>query len=231
MHSIEEVSERVQNDYSKGVKSDDSRLSKRYIYSNVKNIRNKLHVNKANKRQALHEDAYSIVKCVEMVAVSSIECSAFAPLGCTVYRSKHKLPSITHSMFNPLVEWVTTLDRQFIIDPVTRVQSKYMNFSKFPNRNRRYVIENNFLYVLSPKAPKALTMKAVFSDPVEFHNYMNKASENFDCRPIYKKDLFVDPSEVETLVKMVNASINEDFKRGREDLTNDNKDNLKKETK
>ena len=40
--TIGEIIERIQSAYSKGVKTDDSRLSSRHIYSKIKSVRNRL---------------------------------------------------------------------------------------------------------------------------------------------------------------------------------------------
>lgn len=63
---IKEVIQRIQALYSKGVKSDDSRLSSRHIYSKLKSTRGRLLYEKVNKRQFIASINYQVLACVEL---------------------------------------------------------------------------------------------------------------------------------------------------------------------
>jgi len=230
MYSIKDITERIQSLYSKGVKSDDSRLSSRHIYSVANSLRNRLHINKANKRQSLSEIAYGVIPFIKMIPVSSVDCSAFSSLGCTIYRSEVKIPRVLHYMNGPVIQWVSPLNKETVIDRIDRNQ-RYSSFAKYTAKRKRYILENGYIYVNSPQSPKALTMKAVFTDPVEYHSFVLNYCNSGNCEPIQRKDFYLDPSETDTLIKMSSQELIQMFSQIREDQTNNNADSVKQNSK
>ena len=91
---IKEVIQRVQSLYSKGVESDDTRLSSRHIYNKLLTVRAKLFQEKINKKQFISPYSYSEFNCIELIKVPVHECPCVPPLGCCTLRSKYKFPPI-----------------------------------------------------------------------------------------------------------------------------------------
>lgn len=231
METIERIAERVQSAYSKGVKSDDTRLSTRHIYNVISSVRKRLLVNKANKSHSLDQSTYATIPFIKMIPVSSVECDTFSHLGCTIYRSEKKLPNILESKFGFLIEWVMPLDKKYTIDRVNRDGERYSQFAKFTAKRKRYVIESDYLYIINIQSPKALTLRAVFSDSVQYHLYIKNTCGKKDCLPLPKKSFFIDSSEEDTLIKMASQELIEIFYRMIEDKTNNNQDSRKEKSK
>ena len=89
---IGEIVQRVQSLYSKGVHSDDSRLSARHIYNKLLTVRARLISQEAKKKQKISQWNYQTISCIELIKVPAHECPCLPPIGCDMLRSKYKLP-------------------------------------------------------------------------------------------------------------------------------------------
>lgn len=229
--SIREIIERIQSLYSKGVRSDDSRLSTRHIYSKISTVKARLIVLQSDKKKKAHDWNYTILPCVEMIKVPSNECTCFLDLGCPVYRSKYKLPKILANANNYLIDFVITTDNQKIVYPTTRKESLVKKGNRYTNFDLRYVFENGYLYILSSSSPAALKIKAIFEDQVEALSFPSLCSSNGDCKDCDCKDpldevLAIDPDLIETLIEMSVTELLEWFTKGREDKYNNTSEDI-----
>lgn len=233
MISIGEIIERVQSLYSKGAKSDDSRLSSRHIYSVLKSIRGFLLTNQINKGQIINDWSYTILNCIKMIPVSSIQCKCFSHLGCTIYRSEKKLPKILNSLSKHIIEWVMKLDNNYIIEPTSRSEALYNKGNKYTKDKLKYVIENGYLYINSEASPGMIAMKAVFNDPIET-NIFNE--DNCDtvidsCISVKERDFQIDEDLIRPLIQLTSEELIQIFTQMREDKTNNSSDSTKQESK
>ena len=71
---IGEIVQRVQSLYSKGVHSDDSRLSARHIYNKLLTVRARLISQEAKKKQKISQWNYQTISCIELIKVPAHEC-------------------------------------------------------------------------------------------------------------------------------------------------------------
>ena len=110
---IKELIQRIQSTYSKGVQSDDSRLTNRHIYNKLLTTRALLLSREVNKKRKLSAWNYSTLPCVEIVEITSNEeCPCIPDVGCSVYRSKHKLPKPIVSLSSHMIKGVYSTDAQ-----------------------------------------------------------------------------------------------------------------------
>ena len=70
---IGEIVTRIQSLYSKGVASDDSRLSNRLIYNKMLTVRSRLVVEQAKKKQRISRWNYQTISCIELIEVSTAD--------------------------------------------------------------------------------------------------------------------------------------------------------------
>lgn len=93
MATIGELVLRVQNLYSRGAASDDSRLSNRLIYSKMKSAR--AFILDQHKRQMNVKNLYEYLDCVSLIEVSKYECECLDLYACEqLWRSEYELPKL-----------------------------------------------------------------------------------------------------------------------------------------
>ncbi len=233
MIKIGEAIDRVQSLYSKGVRSNDSRLSSRHIYSVLKSIRATLISNQVKKRQFSSDVVYMTLPCVKMIPVNSIECSCFNHLGCTIYRSKEKLPAILTDLNRHLVEYVMKVDNNYIIEPTFKGEYLYNKGNKYTKGKLKYIIENGYLYINSQSAPGFITIRFIPQDPIEAQTFKNECedSNGIECVSIPELNFMLEESLFTPLTQMASQELIEVFSQMREDKTNNSSDSLTQESK
>ena len=116
---VKELIQRVQALYSKGVKSDDSRLSSRHIYNKLLSVRARLISQEAKKKQRISQWNYQTIPCIKMIEVPAHDCPCLPPIGCKILRSEHKIPSPLSGLSGDLIDWVRTIDKHIKIDMIS----------------------------------------------------------------------------------------------------------------
>ncbi len=236
---IKELIQRVQSLYSKGVQSDDSRLSARHIYSVIQSVRSTLLTQRADKRQPISQWNYQTLNCVELIKAKPYECPCLPAIGCTILRTKEPLPKpLTGLIDGHLIQSVTSLEGSITYSPTTWEDKKYKKGAKYTSTKPDYYIRDNYLYITTKTGPKAITITGIFDDPLEVDSYPGLCDEVIDCaedciecKSPLDMNLPIDRDMVKTLVEMSANELLSLFSQGREDLTNNSRDNLKQESK
>mgnify|MGYP003640065982 CR=1 FL=1 len=240
---VKEIIQRVQSLYSKGVQSDDSRLSSRHIYSVILSIRDTLLVQKANKRQPISQWNFQTLNCVELIKAQPYECPCLPSVGCDILRTKGKLPKpLTGLIDGHMIQSVTSLEGSIIYSPTTWKDKKYKKGSKYTSNKPDYYIRDNYLYVTTKKGPKVISITGLFEDPLEAEMYPNlcggsdcteSSKDNIcpDCISPLDKDLPLDRDTVKPLIEMAAQELLSMFSQGREDISNNTRDSLKEDSK
>lgn len=240
---ITNIIQRVQSLYSKGVQSDDSRLSKRHIYSKILTSRARLFTQKLNKRQKISQWNWQTLNCVELIKAEPYECPCLPSIGCVILRTKEPLPKpITGILDGHAIQSVTSLEGSIIFSETTWEAKKYKKGSKFTADKPDYYIRDNYLYITTKKGPKAITITGLFDDPLIADSYPSiceetgckeSTPENIcpECVSPLDKELPVDNEMVETIIDMAAQELIGVFNQNREDITNNTRDNIKEETK
>lgn len=228
--------QRVQSLYSKGVESDDSRLTSRHIYHRLKTTRAKLFSQKAKKKQRISQWNYQTLSCVELIKVTGHDCPCIPPVGCSVLRSKYKLPQIISDLNGELIQSVTTIERGKKLDRVSLNAVNSLKGNKYTSKKLNFFIQDGYLYVISPTFRLGvLSVVALFEDPVEADKFKSLCDENCtnctDCENFLDKDFPIDTDLVDTLIQMSVEELIVFFSQNREDLTNNSIDSLKQESK
>jgi len=240
---IRNAIQRVQSLYSRGVQSDDTRLSRRHIYSKLLTVRSKLITQKANKRQPISQWNYQTLNCVELVKAEPYECPCLPSIGCVILRTKEKLPRpMTGIIDGHMLESVTTLDGSIIFSETTWKDKKYKKGSKYTADKPDYFIRDEYLYVTTKKGPKAISITGLFEDPLEAESYPGICPQEIcgestpeddcpDCISPLDKELPISKDMVDTLIEMTAQELIVMFSQNKEDITNNTLDSLKEETK
>ena len=220
--------QRIQSRYSKGVQSDDTRLSSRDIYSMLLTARNRLIVQSENKHQKLSQWNYQTLKCIALVEAPIHECPCIPTLGSTIYRTKYKLPSVLTDLNKHLIQSVTSIDGSIRYGEITWEDKKYKSDDKYTSNKPDYFIRGGYLYITDSTEIEVITISALFQDPLEAHEYVSYCStcntNDLGCTAKTDLDFPVDSDLEDVLVEMVLQELGI-FIQGKEDTTSDSRDN------
>lgn len=232
---IKEYIQRIQSLYSKGVESDDSRLTDRHIFNKMNTVRSKLINQKIKKNQKVSQWNYQILPCVELIEAPIHECPCLPPVGCKILKTKHPLPKPLTDMNNHKIQSVTSLDGSIIYSEITWIAKKYKNSNKYTAKKPDYFIRNNHLYITHKGGPKIITIEGLFEDLLEVKNFPSVCPDDdcvdCNCESILDQEFEVDAEQSETLIGLCVEELIQYFSAGVEDLTNNSKDNLDNQTK
>lgn len=215
--TIGEIIQRVQSLYSRGVQSDDSRLTPRHIYNKLLTVRSFLISQEAKKRQKINQWNYQTIPCVELIKAPIYECPCLPPLGCETYRTRYQLPKPLTNLNNHLIQSVTSLDGNIIFSEVTWEEKKYKGSSKFTASKPDYFIRNKYLYITAKIStlsklvaeskspivvPKIIAITGLFEDPIEAIEYEGLCTVEEDCTDMMSKEFPIDYDMIDTMIDM-----------------------------
>ena len=213
---IKELISRVQSLYSKGVKSDDSRLTSRHIYNKLVSARNFLITQKANAKQKISEFSYQTL-CLTLTEEDLNQCSDI-PGRNILYTI---LPSsILSSRMMQLIASVSSADGNTIFSETTREGLRYNKGRKYTANNIEYFIQNDRLYLTTCQYPEQVVIRAVFEDPLEI------AKESDDgCTAYDKFEFSIDSAMTELVIERAHVELVQQFSQAVEDKVNNTTDN------
>ena len=227
---IREIIQRVLSAYSKGVSSDDVRLTKRHIYNKLLTTRALLLSREVNKKRKLSAWNYSTLPCVEIVEITSNEeCPCIPDVGCSVYRSKYKLPKPIVSLSSYMIKGVYSTDAQRSIKftEVSVNQSKYTKGGKYSSSNNKYMLHNGYIYIISKTPPIIVSIDLLVEDIMEAYNFINYCNNNsVDCADkILEKEFPIDGYLLEPLIQITIDELISGFSKSLQDSLNNSQDN------
>jgi len=230
--TIREIIQRVQSLYSKGLHSDDTRLSRRHIYNKLITVRQRVISQEVKKRQKISQWNYQPIKCIEMVEIPLVDCPCVPPIGCFILRSKYQIPSVMVDMDKHIIQSVTSLDSSITYDPNDWHTIKYNSGNKFTSKKVNYFIRDKYLYLNTTKKPEIITMTALFEDPIAVYNYPSCCDTiKAQCKTIIDEEFPADGSLIDSIIELSVLELLDWFTKSREDLTNTSTDSIGNESK
>lgn len=222
MATIGELVLRVQNLYSKGATSDDSRLSNRLIYSKMKSAR--AFILDQYKRQMNVKNLYEYLDCVSLIEVSKYECECLDLYACEqLWRSEYELPKLFQfsyghelNVFN-----IKIGTKKYTEIPYNRI--RYSHAGKYPTAVSYFFVKNNYLYFLDEDMPEVVTVQGVFEDEEEvlkFNGICNQSSQN-QCESILEQEFKIETKFIEPMLELVIKELVLLFSQMPEDKTNE----------
>lgn len=226
-----ELIQRVQSLYSKGVQSDDTRLSNRHIFSKLKTAKSLLIIRQLNKKQKLSPFNYETLSCIELIKVPEHDCPCLPTSGCQILRSKYKLPEPLYSIYGSTITAVTSVDRSIKFNETSIASLSLKNGNKYPTKTSEYFFLNNYLYFNTPLKLKVVSMTAIFKDAEEvykFPNYCdNECKDCQDCKDFLEEEFKIDNELIEPLIELAIQELIQIFNQNVEDINNNSRDNIK----
>lgn len=199
-----ELIQRVQSLYSKGVQSDNTRLSSRHIYSKLKSARATIISQKAKQKQKIGDWNYQTISCVEMIDVDAHECPCVPKANCVkIKRSKYPIPHIMSDYNGNLIDYIMTIDSGDKFDFATRSEILHLSGNRYTATQRRYIIDRGYIYIYGNNTPKVIQIRALFDDPIEAEQFISFCpDENFEkCSDIFDMDFPIDASTIDTVLQ------------------------------
>lgn len=224
---IREIIERIQSLYSKGVSSDESRLSDRHVYNKVLTVRMQLISQQLKKKQRVSDWNYSVLPCVELIKVPNHECPCLGDLGCDVFRTKFPIPRVLTDSNRHYIEFVMSVENGVRIEEVSRQGVIYLKGNKYTGSKPKFLFENGYLYFPIKKSPGVVKIKLLAENPLEamhFPSLCDDCESCTDCVPAYDHEFNIDGDLIEPLIDICVAEIIGIFAGRREDTANNSKD-------
>ena len=216
--NVGELIQRVQSLYSKGVNSDDSRLTNRHIYNKLLTVRNMLVFRKLNKKQKISAWNYVFIPCIELIKAPAHECPCLPPVGCEILKSKYPLPKPITNLEDDMVLSVTSIEGSISYDKTTFEAKRFSKGKKFTSKRQDYYIRNGHLYITWVKGPRVVSMNMLPKDPIEAINFKGycdgECNETILITPddelldiLYRniKKSLINPGELEEFFEAVEA--------------------------
>lgn len=226
---IGEAIDAVQEMYSRGQKSRDSRLSDTLIYSSLIGARSVLISQQSNKNQKINNWIWQTLPCVELIRVDNKGIECVSPnTKCEVLRSKYKLPNIISDIDSDMII-VTTLDGSINISQTTFETSKYDSGNKYTNNKPRFYIRNGgYLYITNNKTYKGVPITAIFEDPIQVYRFPSICGDCDECQCVSNLDIEfpVDRKLVEALYDIAYQRLISSFLKIKEDKANNASDDV-----
>ena len=226
---LKKIVQRVQNLYSKGRPSDDSRLSDRHIVSKLDTTRSLLLKREADQKRKFSDWTYQTIPCIEMCEAPIHECPCVPVKGCTIIRSKEKIPKPIHYNYGDAIESVTSLDGSLIFSRITWREAKYKSSNAFTGSKPAYYIRNDYLYILDVLDAFPITMTAVFEDPIEAEQFASFCDSDPEIQATCPEDPLsidypIDAHLIEPMLEMAVRELVQLFSSLPEDNENNAKD-------
>lgn len=228
---IKEIIQRIQSLYSKGVQSDDVRLSSRHIYSKLKTIRGRLLYERVNKKQFLASINYQVLPCVELIKAPISECPCIPPLGCCIYKTKYPLPPPISGMNGHIIKSVTSLDGNIVYSEITWQDKKYKQFDKYTATKPDYFMSGGYLYVTAKNDTEVIRIEILLEDPLDGYTHPMYCPTENNCTTFFDKEFHLDNSMIDTAIEFTVQELIGVFNQNQEDTSNNTKDNLEQTTK
>lgn len=227
-----ELIQRIQSLYSKGVQSQSSRLKNRHIYNKLLTLRARLISQEYKKKQRISSFNFQTIPCVELIKVPTHDCPCIPPTGCTIVRSKHKLPKPLSGLNGHIITNVTSIDRNIKIDEVTLAEAKYLSGNKYTSKRANYFIHNDYLYLTIPTKIQVVSVTGLFEDPIEVKQFRDSCdSNNNQCIDYLNTEFPIDLDMIDTLIEMSLIELIQVFSQGIEDTSTNSRDSHLQQSK
>ena len=227
---VKDLIQRIQSLYSKGVHSDDTRLSPVHIYNKMTTVRSKLLSQEAKKKQKLNKWNYQTIPCAEMIKASKHECPCVVGNGCEILRTKYKIPKPLTDYNSHLISSVSSIDGEIIYGETTWEDLKNNSGNKYTANLPDFFVRNEYIYITHRFGPKIVTITGLFEDPLEvekFPSYCEKedCEDCSECIDFNEVDFPIDADLIDTMIEMCITELLNIFPVMIEDNTNNSSEN------
>jgi hypothetical protein len=178
MTTINDAVSRVRN-VLKSVK-EDVFMTDRFIYSVILKYAKMLIRRQDNEMKIFRvQSLFKNLPCVELIEVDKVEaCCTGIKSGCTIMRTKDRLPAVLDGAYGPIIRTVASVDGSILVYhtyPSAYVRLTHTSGYKY-NKNKYYWFLDGYLY-LPNVAWEAVSVTALFEENISVYS----CSEDDDC--------------------------------------------------
>jgi hypothetical protein len=186
-----------------GVQSDDEPISENQVSFWIDNTRAKLIRQDLEKHRSVNPELIQVI-CDEVIEVDGSECGCVTA-GCTILRSKNKIPStieLYHKNLLMRVGPVTVGSTPFSL--ITHQQAQFSGNNKYTRHITKAFFHNGYIYIIGDSDKLALlehiSIHGVFEYPEEASSFSTCGDE-----PCYTNDspYPISAHMIETLKEMI----------------------------
>lgn len=224
MQTIGEYINEIQSRYSKGVKSTDSRLKNRFIYSKIKAVRASLIREKVNKRQPLNDAFYQVLLGVEMMNTKTSILPTMK-IGDGILISKTVIPTFVYSINGPIIDYLSNIEGSVIYNQTTWQTFKNAKGRKYTGTKPNYALQDGNIYINDSEGPRALVIKGVFDNPIDAFIYPIYKDCTTNCTTYLDIPFCVDKDMGNTIIEMTSDELLKIFESRINDRTINDIDN------
>lgn len=205
---IQEALQRIQSLYSRGVQSQNTRLSNRHIYNKLRTVRSTVVKQEFDKKQIINQWTYQTLPCIELIEVPLNECPCTLQTGCIILRSKYPIPSFMTGMDKHLVQSVTGLEGRVSFQETTYNQRKYNKGNRYsselPDWFIRNVQDKSYIYITVNLRLEAITMTALFDNPINAWVFPSLCNTNIytQCMSYLDMEFPIDNDLMDSVIKL-----------------------------
>lgn len=229
--NIREALQRVQSAYSKGLQSDDTRLSNRHVYNKLITLRSKLITQEINKNQKVSQWNYQTISCIGLELVPVNECPCSIQSGCLMLRSIERIPPVMVGKDRHIIQSVTGMEGRLILDETTWIDKKYKGGNKYTSKKPDWFERSDKIWVtvqanIGPTfGPLSIT--ALFNDPLDVYNFMSACGSSPDpCADFLDEEFPIDGDLFDAIIELAATELIDRFTAQPEDTNNNAEDDI-----
>ena len=219
--TIREAINAVQELYSKGIKSKDSRLSSRYIYSLLIKNRATILKQQINKNQSVSQWSYQSLNCIEL---ESVRVNTIAD---AILRTVYKIPTPILGLGSSAITDITSIDGSLVFDPTSYKNVKYAKGKKYTSEKAGVYLLEQKLYITKKTKLEGFSLRGIFYDPIEAARFPSLCSDcvDCDCKDMMDYSFPVDGNTLDAVLQLCNNDVML-FMQNKEDKFNNANDDI-----
>lgn len=217
---------------SGGIQTDDRRLHPQVVYKTLLGIRSTLITNKINKKQFISDWTYQILPHVEFISVDASLCPCLPPSGCSVMRSKLRVPKFLSGLSYNAIEGLYSADMRVKFSYTSRASLNTIKGNKYTSGNTKsFMIVDGYIYAYGKNIPEVMLLKGILFDPTQSKPFLSKCpgpGEVLDvCQSILDFDLYIDPDLQDPLLEMTKEKLRIGFGQTGDTITHNAQEDAK----
>lgn len=168
---------------STGEQSDDTETSAKALYQALLKSRAVVMTQLINAGAKINEEAYQVLRCIELESRDVRECNLVPHSGCTLLRSTCPIPDTIK------IQSITTQlgSVGFSYTRWDKIKEKVGGRLKSSSKEKFYSLRTiegkTYLYILNESDLKNITLTAIFEDPIEATLFCGD-NEEVKCNPM-----------------------------------------------
>ena len=215
---VKEIIQRVRNEYSKGIESDDIRLSARLVYNIFLSVRNNFLRKRYNSKQNISINDVTAI-CIEFEKVKGEDCCGMK-LNCEVMKSRKKVPNILENLYGLSVLRAGNLIGTRDFNYIKLEQLKYQQYFRYAKNTIKYTLKDGYIYIFGKDLPEKGEILAVLENPLEYKG----CTKTNDCESYLDKNFPIDTTLLDDIINKTTLEVFNYFGKGINDIHNDSRE-------